>query len=107
MNEIIIEWWVQALFGLLLGILIFIIKNLYKKINALVVGTQSILYYRICVEGERIISKGYITKQEVRDLTYFYNSYKDLNGNGVAKKLYEECMDLPIHEKGERTNEEN
>ncbi len=84
-------------------------KSLHKKISleweadkkqtkAMTQGVKAILYFRICKEGERIINDGYITRDEIRDLQFFVDAYQGLGGNGVAKKLYNECMKLPIKE---------
>lgn len=113
MVHILTQWGFQIAYAIVLAFILFIFKSLYKKIlvdheswkvkqHAMMMGIQSILYYRICAEGDRILQRGYITKQEVRDLEYFYTSYKNLDGNGVAKKIYTECINLPME--GEEIN---
>ena len=97
-KDFIIEWWVQAGLAGLLGVLTWLVRKLYQRQKATTVGIQSILYYQICRESKEIKLKGTITREELRDMEYFFKAYSDLGGNGVARKLYEECISLPIED---------
>lgn len=55
------------------------------------------LYY-LC---EKHITAGYITIDELDNLTYLYQPYKEMGGNGTCEHLYAECKNLPKKE-GER-----
>lgn len=49
------------------------------------------LYY-LCAKH---ISVGYITVDELDNLTYLFEPYKDMGGNGTCEHLYGECVKLP------------
>lgn len=50
------------------------------------------------------IASGEITVEEMRNLTYLYERYAAMGGNGTAKEMYERCMELPIVEKRTKWN---
>lgn len=52
------------------------------------------LYY-LC---EKHITAGYITIDELDNLTYLYGPYKEMGGNGTCEHLYNECKALPKRE---------
>ncbi|SEN79789.1 hypothetical protein SAMN05216454_1147 [Peptostreptococcus russellii] len=106
-KDFIIEWWIQAVFGIILTGLTVAVKNIVrenkkrdqenkKEQEAIKMGIKTILYYNICKEAADIKNRGKIKREEIRDLEYLFKSYSNLGGNGVAKKLYEECMELPV-----------
>ena len=48
--------------------------------------------------GIRYIERGWITQDEYEDLvTYLYEPYKAMGGNGSAERIMEEVRKLPIH----------
>lgn len=49
------------------------------------------LYY-LC---EKHINAGYITVDEFDNLTYLYEPYKEMGGNGTCEQLYNDCKKLP------------
>lgn len=52
---------------------------------------------RIVSLGLKYIERGYITHDEYENLyTYLYLPYKELGGNGTAKKVVDDVMKLPI-----------
>lgn len=106
-KDFIIEWWIQAVFGIILTGLTVAVKNIVKgnkkrdqenkkEQEAIKMGIKTMLYYNICKEATDIKNRGKIKREEIRDLEYLLKSYSNLGGNGVAKKLYEECMELPV-----------
>lgn len=50
------------------------------------------------------IASGEITVEEMRNLTYRYEEYAAMGGNGTGKELYERCKELPIVEKRTKWN---
>lgn len=55
-----------------------------------------IAYGKIIQTSERYIEQGYIPIEEYNELDrYLYQPYKDMDGNGTAKKLMEEVKSLP------------
>lgn len=50
------------------------------------------------------IATNQITVEEMRNLTYIYEEYAAMGGNGTGKELYERCKELPIVEKRTKWN---
>lgn len=99
MNEIITiftHFWLQALFTLILSVLSVSVKKIFEYQKAQAEALQIILYNEICREAKAILKKGFITKEELHDLQVNFKAYEGLKGNGVAKKLYEECLNLEV-----------
>jgi hypothetical protein len=54
-------------------------------------------YDRITTLGVTYIERGWITRDELEDFQrYFYNPYKILGGNGVAERIMNEVLRLPL-----------
>lgn len=52
---------------------------------------------RVMELGMMYISRGYITKDEYENLNdYLYKPYKDMGGNGSAKRIMAEVEKLPL-----------
>lgn len=52
---------------------------------------------RITYLGMQYIKRGYVSKDEYENLyDYLYKPYKDLGGNGSAKRIMTEVSNLPI-----------
>ena len=75
--------------------LIDVIKSKKKKLTTeqkMLLGLgHSILYTKL----ENYIEQGYVTVDQLEDLTYLYTPYKDMGGNGTCERLYEEVCRLP------------
>jgi hypothetical protein len=57
-----------------------------------------ILYDRIKYLGRHHIGMGFITVEDLEDLTKMYTSYKtDLDGNGFLDNLMSQVKSLPLH----------
>lgn len=53
---------------------------------------------RIIYLGVSYIERGFITQDEYENLyEYLYKPYKDMGGNGSAKRIMDEVNKLPIH----------
>lgn len=53
---------------------------------------------RIIYLGVSYIERGFITQDEYENLyEYLYKPYKDMGGNGSAKRVMDEVNKLPIH----------
>ena len=56
-----------------------------------------IAHDRIVQLGEQYIQRGWITKDEYENLhDYLYIPYKELGGNGTARKIMEDVSRLPF-----------
>lgn len=64
-------------------------KNVMHK--AVLALLHDKLYY-LC---EKHIAAGYITIDELDNLSYLYQPYKEMGGNGTCEHLYSECKALP------------
>ncbi len=56
----IIQYWAQALFGIILTAIVAIIKTEWNKIKAIGKGTQSLLRAELIRSGEKYIERGWI-----------------------------------------------
>ena len=56
---------------------------------------------RIIYLGMKYIERGYITRDEYENLNdYLYEPYKEMGGNGSAKRVMESVQKLPIRGNG-------
>lgn len=113
----IIQWWVTAAFGAVVGALGMAVKSLRQKQREQQVqhvkeqkeqqerqgtiegGILALLHsqlYRECGECEK---KKYANVDDLRNLEYLYKPYHALGGNGTGTTLYERVKKLP----GEQT----
>lgn len=66
------------------------LKELSRLVNVLCVADRTILYDRIKHLGKSYIARGYVTLEELEDLTTMHSVYHDedkLNGNGFLDEL--------------------
>lgn len=72
-----------------------------KRIDSKDVKTQMIIglgHDRVVYLGMKYIERGYITRDEYENLNdYLYKPYRDMGGNGSAKRVMDEVNKLPIH----------
>ena len=74
------------------------LKELTRMVGVLCVANRTILYDRIKHLGKSYISRGYVTVEELEDLTHMHSVYHDgdkLNGNGFLDSLMETVNKLP------------
>lgn len=58
---------------------------------------MGIAYDKITSLGIHYIRRGYITKDELEEFEkYFYSPYKELGGNGIAERIWNEVKVLPF-----------
>lgn len=56
---------------------------------------------RIIYLGMKYIERGYVTRDEYENLNdYLYEPYKEMGGNGSAKRVMESVQKLPIRGNG-------
>ncbi|MDD3204145.1 MAG: hypothetical protein PHS74_00190 [Lachnospiraceae bacterium] len=72
-----------------------------KQIDSKDVKTQMLIglgHDRVIYLGIKYIERGYITRDEYENLNdYLYKPYRDMGGNGSAKRVMDEVDKLPIH----------
>ena len=70
-----------------------------KKVSTEGKMLRGLAHDRICYLGEVYIKQGYISKDDYENLhDYLYLPYKELHGNGTAKRIMEEVKKLPLRE---------
>lgn len=78
------------------GFWAFVTTHLNKR-NAQARMLRGLAHDRICCLGQKYIDQGYIKQGELENLMhYLYEPYKELGGNGTAKRIMEEVCELPI-----------
>lgn len=99
MLEFIIKYWLEFLFGLVVGVLTFLMKKistLYKKEKAIENGVQALLRNELIRRYREYETKGEITILDKENIEHLFNEYKNLGGNGTVAQMYEEMLNLPI-----------
>lgn len=95
-------WWLQAILSSLPAIIAssgfwaYVHKKETKRTatSKLLMG---LAYEKIVTLGMLHIARGSISEDEYSDfVTYFYQPYKDVGGNGVALRIMEEVSRLPL-----------
>lgn len=73
------------------------LKNRYKHLDARLALIMGLAHDRIVTLGISYIEKGYVTKDEYEDLIkYFWEPYRDLEGNGTAERIMKMVQTLPL-----------
>lgn len=75
------------------------IDHLDQKMNTQGVATRNIVRYRLLKNMGHAIHRGYTTSKELQEMCNLYDSYKELNGNGVVDKMYKDFTALTIDDK--------
>ena len=58
---------------------------------------MGIAYDKITTLGLQYIERGWITKDELEEFEkYFFRPYKELGGNGIAERIWNEVRNLPF-----------
>ena len=81
---------------IILGYVVWLLKNQKKDRDANSKGTMLLLRVQMIEYHEKWIARGYVTKHGLENFIEMYDSYPDLGGNGVATQLLEEVKELPI-----------
>lgn len=108
MKDFVIRYWIQVLFGLVMGGAGTAYKVLTKRIHrqasdqkALKDGTQSLLRSEIIRCYDIYMERGYISIHGLESVLAMYEAYHALGGNGTVTKLVEELKELTVKTKGE------
>lgn len=82
------------------------IQNIKKKKSAEARMLMGLAHDRIMYLSAHYMKRGYITKEEYEDLiTYLYEPYLELGGNGSAKHIIEDVVNkLPVKTREEHRN---
>lgn len=99
MIEFIIKYWLEFLFGVVIGVLGYVIKKLrglYNKQKAVENGVQALLRNELIRRYREYETKGEMTILDKENVEHMFNEYENLGGNGTVKQMYEELLTLPI-----------
>lgn len=101
----IVQYWAEALFGVVCGALAAAYRHLSKRLQrrsqedaALKDGVLAILHDRIYAECMHCISEDGITVEAMHNLECLYEAYHALGGNGTGTELYNRATALKIKE---------
>lgn len=108
MTEFIIKYWIEVGFGLIVLTFSFFFNSFKKNISemkkkqneehkALCGGMKALLRDRLVWSYNTYYNeRGCITVYDLENVEDMYVEYEALEGNGIAKKLFEKIQDLPI-----------
>ena len=99
MIDFILRYWVQEMFTLIIAVISWMGKALFRKKNEYEIlrqGIMALLHDRLYQSCSYFIERGYCTVEDRHNLEYLFKPYKALGGNGTGEALYRKCMELPF-----------
>ena len=108
MSDFILKYWLQCLFGLICGGLsagYLRLKSRMKRNKIIEEALLALLHDRLYAECQRIISRGWASADDKRNLEYMYKPYETLGGNGTCKAMYSICLTLPFAPQGKELHD--
>lgn len=79
-----------------------------EKKSAVTKMVMGLAHERIVTAGTKFIRRGNISHEEYDDfVTYLYQPYEDLGGNGLAQKIAKQVETLPLPESERDKNGSN
>lgn len=100
MEEVLIQTYTIAL-PILLGYIVWLLKNQKKDRDANSRGTMMLLRVQMIEYHDVYCAKGEIPSYAYENFCEMYDAYHDLGGNGMITKMKEEVDALEIQRKGE------
>jgi len=101
--EWIVKYWVEWVFGVIIGALGLGYRNLAKKIKAqraedkaVKDGLLALLHDRLYQACTHYLAQGHIDVEALKNIEYMYDAYHALGGNGTGTELYMRVKALPI-----------
>lgn len=99
MQQFLIQYWLEALFGLLLFLLGLGYRRIAGKLREqeqVKEGILAILHDRLYQVCQQYIHQGSVSPSALKNIEYLYQSYHTLGGNGTGTELYARVKSLPI-----------
>lgn len=91
---------------ILLGYIVWLLKNQNKKRDANGRGTMLLLRVQLIEYHDKYMEQGHIPSYAYENFCEMYEAYHALGGNGMITKMYQEMQELHIRkEKGKRYEE--
>lgn len=95
MNEILLQTYTIAL-PILLGYIVWLLKNQKKSRDANSRGTMLLLRVQLIEYHDKYMSLGHIPSYTYENFCEMYEAYHSLGGNGMITHMYEEVKELEI-----------
>ncbi len=76
------------------SLILYIVQTRDKNRSAIRKALLALLHDRIYSECEKAITEGHVSIREFKNISYLYEPYRDLGGNGTGKMLYETVQKL-------------
>lgn len=95
MNEILLQTYTIAL-PILLGYIVWLLKNQKKSRDANSRGTMLLLRVQLIEYHDKYMSLGHIPSYAYENFCEMYEAYHRLGGNGMITHMYEEVEELEI-----------
>lgn len=102
MEQLIIQTYTTALPVVLTGLMgyvVWLLQNQKKDRDANSRGTMLLLMVQLIEYHDRYVAEGEIPSYAYENFDKMYQAYKDLGGNGMVTKMYEEIKDLHLKRK--------
>lgn len=99
MKEIFLDTYTLAL-PIILGYIVWILKNQKKDRNANSKGTMLLLRVQLIEYHDKYMKLGEIPSYAFENFDEMYHAYHELGGNGMVTKMYEEIQELHLKQKG-------
>lgn len=95
MNEILLQTYTIAL-PILLGYIVWLLKNQKKSRDANSRGTMLLLRVQLIEYHDKYMSLGHIPSYAYENFCEMHEAYHSLGGNGMITHMYEEVKELEI-----------
>ncbi|MDF2591406.1 MAG: hypothetical protein K0S75_872 [Clostridia bacterium] len=102
MQDWILKYWIEVLFGLICAGLVALYRKLQMKSreqDAIKLGIQALLRDRIIQSYNHYHEKEFCPIYALDNVTALYTQYHALGGNGTVTELVERLKDLPTEKK--------
>ena len=102
MSQIIMQTYTTALPVVLTGLMgyvVWMLQNQKKDRDANSRGTMLLLMVQLIEYHDRYVQEGEIPSYAYENFDKMYQAYKDLGGNGMVTKMYEEIKELHLKRK--------
>ena len=110
MEEFIIKYWLEVVFGLICAVFSFLFKQIMKrqadekikreeeekKRQALENGVQALLRNELVKNFREYKIKNEVTLLDKENMDHMFTEYFNLGGNGMMKEVYDEFQKIPI-----------
>lgn len=99
MLNFILQYWLEIVFGLVIGVLTYFIrqiKNYKKTLDTTSKGVVVLLKTKIIERYDVLVNKDAISIAEKQSILDIYNVYKELDDCSVIKGLIKKIDSIPI-----------